>query len=142
MKSVVPLHRGSDRAAGSPETILKKNFMEQLNKIELRGIVGSVRVQIYDESKMARISLATNYAYKDRDGTAVFDTSWHNVVAWQGWYIQDLEKITKGSKLYVCGRVRYQKYTGVDGVDRIGTDIIASRLQLIEDQEPMQYEML
>ena len=120
-----------------------KDFMEQLNKVELRGVVGSVRLQTFeDNNRMARISLATNYAYKDRDGTAVIDTSWHNVVAWEGRYIQGLEKITKGSKLYVCGRVRYQKYTGVDGVDRIGTDILASRLQLIEDQEPMQYEML
>jgi len=115
--------------------------MEQLNKVELRGVVGGVRIQNYDDSKMARINLATNYAYKDREGTAVIDTSWHNVVAWEGRNIQGLERITKGSKLYVAGRIRYQKYTGVDGVDRIATDILANRLTLIEDPEPMQYEM-
>ena len=115
--------------------------MEQLNRIELRGVVGSVRTQTYVDSKMARFSLATNYAYKDRDGTAVIDTSWHNVVAWEGRYIHDLDKITKGSKVQVQGRLRYQKYTGVDGVDRIGTDILASRLTILDDPEPMQYEM-
>ena len=116
--------------------------MEQLNRIELRGVVGSVRLQTFEDARMARISLATNYAYKDRDGTAVIDTSWHNVVAWEGCYIHDLDKITKGSRLQVQGRIRYQKYTGVDGVDRIATDILASRLSLLpDDHEPMQYEM-
>ena len=55
--------------------------MEQLNRIELKGIVGNVRIQTFDESRMARIGLATNYAYKDRDGAAVIDTSWHNIIA-------------------------------------------------------------
>ena len=115
--------------------------MEQLNKIELRGVVGSVRLQTYEDSRMARINLATNYAYKDREGTAVIDTTWHNVVAWEGRNIQGLERINKGTKLYVCGRLRYQKYTGVDGIDRIATDVLANRLAIIEDPEPMQYEM-
>ena len=137
----VPLHRVTDRAAGVPQPHLKKDFMEQLNKVELRGVVGSIRTQTFDESRMARISLATNYAYKDREGTAVIDTSWHNVVAWEGRSIPSLVRIVKGSKLAVTGRIRYQKYTGLDGVDRVATDILASRLQLIDDPEPMQYEM-
>jgi len=115
--------------------------MEQLNKIELKGVVGSIRTQIFDDNRMARIGLATNYAYKDREGAAVIDTSWHNVIAWEGRNIQHLDKITKGSKLHVTGRIRYQKYTGVDGVDRVGTDIIANHVTLIEDNEPMSYEM-
>ena len=115
--------------------------MEQLNKVELRGVVGNVRIQTFDQSRMARIGLATNYAYKDREGAAVIDTSWHNVVAWEGRTIQGLEKITKGTKLHVFGRIRYQNYTGVDGVDRTGTDIIANRIQIIDDPEPMAYEM-
>ena len=115
--------------------------MEQLNKVELRGIVGSVRVQTFDENLMARIGLATNFAYKDREGTAVIDTSWHNVIAWEGRNIQNLEKIEKGTKLRVIGRIRYQNYTGLDGVDRTGTDILANQIQIIEDPSQMSYEM-
>ena len=37
--------------------------------------------------------------------------------------------------------MRYQKYTGTDGVDRIATDIIANYLAIVDDPEPMQYEM-
>ena len=115
--------------------------MEQLNRVELRGIVGSVRIQTYDESKMARIGLATNFAYKDREGTAVIDTSWHNVIAWEGRSIQGLDQIGKGTTLHVLGRIRYQNYTGVDGIDRTGTDILASQIKIIDDPSQMSYEM-
>ena len=115
--------------------------MEQLNRIELKGVVGSIRVQDFDENRMARITMATNYAYKDREGSAVIDTSWHNIVAWEGRNITGLDTIAKGTKLHVVGRLRYQKYTGLDGVDRIATDILASRLSVINDPEQMSYEM-
>ena len=115
--------------------------MEQLNKVELKGVVGNVRIQTYDENRMARIGLATNYAYKDREGTAVIDTSWHNVIAWEGRNIQGLEKIGKGTRLHVIGRIRYQNFTGVDGIDRVGTDILANQIQIIDDPSQMSYEM-
>lgn len=115
--------------------------MEQLNRIELRGLVGSVRVQTYEGSQVARINLATNVAYKDKDGAAVIETTWHNVSAWEGKGIQDLDQIRKGSKLYVVGRLRVQKYTGADGMDKVITDVLANRVVLIPDEEQLQYEM-
>lgn len=115
--------------------------MEQLNKVELRGTVGNVRVQTFNENRMVRFGLATNFAYKDREGAAVIDTSWHNVVAWEGRNIPDVGKIAKGARLHVFGRLRYQTYTGVDGIDRVGTDILANHIEVIEDSSPMAYEM-
>lgn len=114
--------------------------MEQLNRIELRGVVGSVSTQTFSENRMARITVATNYAYKDKNGAAVIDTSWHSVVAWSGRGIADLDKIEKGAKIYIQGRVRYQRYTATDGLERIYTEIVANRLVLIDEAEPMQYE--
>lgn len=114
--------------------------MEQLNKIELKGVVGSIRTQTFSDNQMARLTLATNYAYKGKDGAAVIDTSWHNVVAREGRNIHDLSKIVRGTKLYVLGRLRYQKYTGSDGVERISAEIVASKIAVIDDPEPLQYE--
>lgn len=133
------LCNGTGRVAG-PLNLKKKNFMEQLNRIELRGVVGSVSTQTFSENRMARITVATNYAYKDKNGAAVIDTSWHSVVAWSGRGIADLDKIEKGAKIYVQGRVRYQRYTATDGLERIYTEIVANRLVLIDEAEPMQYE--
>jgi single-strand DNA-binding protein len=114
--------------------------MQQLNKIELKGIVGNIRIQEFDGNRMARIGLATCYGYRDRDGAAVIDTSWHSVVAWEGRNIKDLDKIAKHTKLHVIGRIRYQSYTGMDGVDRISTDIVASRVEIIQDESPLSFE--
>lgn len=115
--------------------------MEQLNRIELRGVVGNVKLQDLGDRKFARITLATNHAYMGKDGTAVIDTSWHNIVAREGKYITALENIKKGDKLYVLGRMRYQKYTGADKVERMAADVVATRIVMIEDSEPLQYEM-
>jgi len=115
--------------------------MQQLNKIELKGIVGNIRIQEFDGNRMARIGLATNYAYRDRNGAAVIDTSWHNIIAWEGRNIKDLDKIAKHTKLHVIGRIRYQNYTGVDGVNRIGVDIVASHVEIIQDESPLSFEM-
>lgn len=115
--------------------------MEQLNRIELRGNVGSIKLQTYEGTMMAHLTLATNVAYKDRDGSAVIETTWHNISAWEGRGVQNLENIVKGSKIYVQGRLRTQKFTGSDGLEHTVTDVLASRLVLIDDDEPLQYEM-
>lgn len=107
--------------------------MEYLNRVELKGIVGNIRVQTYDENRMARIGLATDYAYKAADGSLIVDTSWHNVVAWEGQKVPCIDRIKKGTKLHVVGRIRYQRFTGVDGVDRISTEILASEINVIEE---------
>ena len=113
--------------------------MEQLNRIELRGTVGSVRLQTFSDNMVARFTLATNFAYKE--GAATIDTSWHSVLAREGRNIHDLDKITKGTRLYVQGRLRYQKYIGNDGVERTSADIVASRVVILDGDEPLQYEM-
>ena len=45
--------------------------MEQLNRIELRGIVGNARIQNIGDTEMARFSVATDHAFKNRSGEAV-----------------------------------------------------------------------
>lgn len=115
--------------------------MEQLNRIELRGTVGGVRLQNYNELTVAHFTLVTNYAYKDKEGTPVIESTWHNVTAWEGKDIPDLSSIDKGTKLYVIGRLRTQKYTGADGVDRVSTEVVARRIVVIEEDQQLQCEM-
>lgn len=106
--------------------------MVQLNRVELTGIVGSVRIQSYGDNKMARVGLATNYAYKDRDGAIVLETTWHNVVLWEGKGICDLSQLTKGTPLRVSGRLRNQEYTDQEGNRRTYIDVYANQAEIIE----------
>jgi hypothetical protein len=49
--------------------------MEFLNKIELRGIVGTVTLNRVGESQVCRFSLVTEYSYKDRENNPVVDVT-------------------------------------------------------------------
>lgn len=115
--------------------------MEQLNRIELRGVVGTVKSQIINGSRMSRFSIATSRAYKDREGVAQIDTTWHNVIAWENDKNQDLDKIRTGSKVHAIGRLQTQKYVGGDGVEKTYFEVVASKVEVIESEEPLQYAM-
>lgn len=106
------------------------HIMEQLNRIELRGNVGNVRISTVGSSQVARFSLATNFMYKTKDGEAVVETTWHNIVAWAGKGMPDFNRISKGVPLYVCGRLKSSKYTAGDGTERQIYEVIASRLAI------------
>lgn len=53
--------------------------MEQLNRLEIRGNVGNVNILKVGETRVAHFSVATNFAYKGRNGEPVIETTWHNV---------------------------------------------------------------
>lgn len=58
--------------------------MEQLNRIEIRGNVGNVNILKVGDARVAHFSVATNFAYKGRNGEPNIETTWHNVTAWEG----------------------------------------------------------
>ena len=105
--------------------------MEQLNKIEFRGIIGSVYVKNFGNAKAANFSVATDHCFKSQDGCAVIETTWHRVIAWEGNNIKNLDQLQKGSGVHVIGRIRTQKYISADGVERAGYEIIASKVEII-----------
>ena len=114
--------------------------MEQLNRIEIRGNVGNVNIINVGNTRVAHFSVATNFAYKDRNGEPVIETTWHNVTAWDGNKgIPSLEIIAKGFPLYVTGRLRIQKYIAGDGTDKTSYDIIANTIEQVNSN--MQPQM-
>jgi len=114
--------------------------MEQLNKVSLRGIVGSARTSSVAERKILRMAVATNLAYRDKDGCAVIETTWHNVVAWESPQVCDLDSFSKGDKVEVVGRIRNQRMTREDGVEYTCSEIVATSLVKLESEEPLQYQ--
>ena len=115
--------------------------MEQLNRIELRGTVGSIKIQKISDANVANFTLATNLAYRDKDGCAIIETTWHNVTAWESKEIKDLGRIEKGSKVHLVGRLRSQRFCGSDGAERTMYEVVARTVELVDDQEVLQYQM-
>ena len=104
----------------------KSMEMEQMNKIELKGFVGNVRVQSVGNSKNVRFSVATNYAYKDRSGCPVIETTWHSVSAWDKG-----TELRKGDYVHVVGRLRNQRYTDCEGREQVIVEVVAREVERI-----------
>ena len=115
--------------------------MVQLNRAVIRGIVGSVKITEVGDTKMARMAVATNYAYKAKDGSCILETVWHSVVLFEGHGISGLEEVSKGDKVHIEGRIRNQRYTGADGVERTSTEILAQKFERIVSDEPLRMEV-
>ena len=115
--------------------------MEQINRIELLGIVGSVRLQHFNDKQMAKFTVVTNRAYKNKEGAPVIETTWHNITAFEGRYVQDLDRLEKGRAVHLFGRLQVQRYTGIDGVEKLAVDVMCSRLIFLPEDAEVQYEM-
>ncbi len=110
--------------------------MEHINRIELKGRVGTVRSNTHNDNRVANFTLVTEFYYKTRSGDVLSETTWFNVVAWEGKDIQDIDRIAKGTAVHVTGRMRTDKYTNADGVEKQFYEVLASKLKIVENEEP------
>ena len=100
--------------------------METLCEIRLRGIVGTASTTQVGDKKIVQFSLATEYAYWDRAGCAVIETTWFNCRA-----IGDYASLQRGSRVYLVGRVRSHRFIDGNGVDRIQYEVIVNTLEIL-----------
>ncbi len=104
-----------------------------INKVILVGNLGNDPETKYTQGGMAvtKISLATTSVRKDKDGNTQERTEWHRVTFFGKLGEIASEYLRKGSQVYVEGSIRYDKYTGQDGVEKYSTDIIADEMQML-----------
>ncbi|AKO19229.1 single-stranded DNA-binding protein [Xanthomonas oryzae] len=104
-----------------------------INKVILVGNLGNDPDTKYTQAGMAitRVSLATTSMRKDREGNNQERTEWHRVVFFGKLGEIAGEYLRKGSQVYVEGELRYDKYTGQDGVEKYSTDIVANEMLML-----------
>lgn len=112
-----------------------------LNKVMLIGHVGSMEVKSFEGQngprKCATFSLATSEKYKDRTGNLVNNTEWHNIVSWN--HAEFCEKyVTKGTQLYVEGKLRTRSWDDQNGNKRYVTEVLADSLQFLGKKDGQQ----
>lgn len=99
-----------------------------INEVRLLGNLGADPAVRYTGSGKAvcELSLATTHRYKSNDtGEYIEDTEWHKVVLWGRQAELAGEYARKGRQIHVSGRLKTEKWTDKDGVDRYTTKIIA-----------------
>jgi single-strand DNA-binding protein len=104
-----------------------------LNKVTLIGNVGSepdIRTTP-SGTRVAKLSLATNYRFKDRNDQMQDKTEWHRLTLFGR--LADLveQYVSKGDRIYVEGRLEYSQTQDDQGNARYWTDIIVGEMLLL-----------
>ena len=89
--------------------------MASLNKIMVIGNAGRDPEMRYTPNghPVTTFSVATNRTYTGQDGERKEETEWFTVVAWNGLAERLSQQLTKGSRVYVEGRLRSHTYQAV-----------------------------
>lgn len=75
-------------------------------------------------------NVATNRVWTAKNGSRQQETEFHNVVVWGRQAEIACQFLTKGSLVFVEGRLRTRQWQGRSGETRYTTEIICERLQL------------
>jgi len=112
--------------------------MASLNKVQLIGNLGADPESRYTSSGdcVATIRIATSEQWKDRaTGDKKEATEWHRVVFYRKLAEIVVQYVKKGTTVYVEGRLKTQKWTDKDGVERYTTQIDATEMKILSKRE-------
>jgi single-strand DNA-binding protein len=108
-----------------------------LNKVMIMGNLGADPEVRYlpSGSAVTNIRVATSESWKDRQtGEKQERTEWHRIVLFNRLGEIAAQYLRKGSKVFVEGSIRTNKWQDQSGADRYTTEIIANSMQLMDSK--------
>jgi len=112
-----------------------------VNKVILVGNLGNDPETKYTANGAAitSISIATSETWKDKQtGQQQERTEWHKVTFFNRLAEIAGEYLRKGSKVYIEGSLRTDKWQDQNGNDRYSTGIVASEMQMLDTKNDGQ----
>ena len=103
---------------------------QYINRVELQGRVGTVRISGVCDTLVANFSILTERLYKTGDGNQVMEATWMSVAAFEGNGVS-ISGLTRGSLVNLTGRLRNNKYIDASGNERVFTEVIATSLKVL-----------
>jgi single-strand DNA-binding protein len=107
--------------------------MASLNKVLLIGNLGSdpeVRT-LPSGGKVVTFNMATTESYKNKDGKKIENTEWHRIELWEGLAGIAEQYLKKGDSVYIEGRIRTEKYTDANGIEKFSFKIRGNSMQML-----------
>ncbi|MBK1620246.1 single-stranded DNA-binding protein [Lamprobacter modestohalophilus] len=104
-----------------------------LNKVQLIGHLGRdpEQRQTKDGNAVTTLSLATSERWKDQAGQRQERTEWHRIVLFNRSAEVAGQYLTKGSRVYLEGRLQTRQWQDQAGQERTTTEIIAERMTML-----------
>ena len=108
--------------------------MAGINKVIIVGFLGNdpeIRTMPNGEH-IANISVATSESWTDKNtGEKKTQTEWHRIVLYRRLAEIAGQYLTKGSQIYIEGRLKTRKWQDSNGQDRYTTEIQGDNLQML-----------
>ena len=107
-----------------------------LNKVTLIGNLGADPEQRFmpNGNAVVTLSVATTMSWKDKTtNEKKSETEWHRITMFGSLGEIAVKYLTKGSKVYVEGRIKTTKYNK-DGVDHYATGIISDVMKMLDSK--------
>lgn len=106
--------------------------MKNVAEFTLIGRVGKITAN----GTVTRVSIASNYARRQEDGSYKDDTHWNTVVVFaEGTRKYLAEHVAKGDLVMARGRLKESRYEK-DGQTRFGVDLIALEFGRLARTQP------
>ncbi len=92
---------------------------------------------------VCNFSIATSESYNDRDGKKIERTEWHSVSVFGKLAEICAKFLTKGSQIFVEGKLQTNSWESKDGEKKFQTVVIASNVRFLDSNKkpdgPVQY---
>lgn len=108
--------------------------MASLNKVQIIGNLGADPEMRYTANgrAVATMRVACNRTYTTQDGERREETEWVRVVAWAQLAERVSQYLSKGSQIYVEGRMQTREWEDREGQRRFTTEVIARDVQFLD----------
>ena len=107
-----------------------------VNKVILVGRLGRDPEVRYtpDGTMVATFTMATNEQWRDKNGEKVEKTEWHRIVTYRRLAEICGSYLSKGSLVYIEGRLQTRSWEDKDGNKRSTTEIVAQNMQMLDSK--------
>jgi single-strand DNA-binding protein len=110
-----------------------------INKVILIGNLGQDPDTRYtpNGNAVVNLSVATSEGYVDKQGQKVEKTEWHKVVMFGKVAEVAGQYLSKGSKVYIEGKMQTRKWTNKDGQDVYTTEVVVDingQMQMLDSK--------
>jgi single-strand DNA-binding protein len=108
--------------------------MGSVNKVILVGNLTRNPEMKQTEGKkpVCIIGLAINRVWTDDKGQKHEVPEYHRLVAWDKLAETCHQFLRKGRKVYAEGRLQSHSYTGQDGIEKTGAEIVLEKLEMLD----------
>ena len=111
--------------------------MSSVNKVILVGNLGADPEKRFLPSggSVTNLRLATSEVRKNRTTGEINEhTEWHRVVLFDRLSEVSAQYLSKGSQIYIEGKLRTRKWQAQDGTEKFMTEVVAEEMQFVGGQ--------